>query len=764
MKSHRYSSKKSSKKSETVIHNSVGSFQGENHNRSCNAQAHLNNHRAATLSIKRKLQKQGRAPSKCGTVSSNTSLGQEERTCFITGFSAEENQQELFQFLGQFSEHILKVSLPDKHPRSRYAFVIFDSVQNMNKFMELKVIKKGNRQLIIKNYTSGSKNSNIRNKTTRLFVHNLPLYWKDEDLKEVFEQYGQTNSAYIILDRTSGESRRFGYVEMTNPQDAISLARMGYLTHEGFQIKVKIHEKGTDKGRKQFSKHQSKSGRLFDQQKHSKSHYSFKSHQKSKKHNSNSRYQTSKSRQNAQNSTKSHNKRWQRESLDANFGKITHSGLNQAKKSNWSDSSSTYLKSRKTKNSKFTHHTNQLHLSSEPKNPYSKSRTEEIFNLHSTTSKYPRQATRRRPRPQAIEVTTVPANNQSYEHIPTPLPQFQKGRQAINRSQIDYFYDRSNEGEECLLDSEDEDEEIEEQTFQISSSKPSGESSGLNPFVNSKAGKLESQISLMGNFSIDNEPDEDNGMESYSLQYMEYFNSLQELDKAQEQKVQLVEPSSPYKLHRNLKSNPFSENPKKNTLLEAIASGRINNLPQEELPVPTKFKYYGGDSQMQSLLSIENLSLMKRNQQKEKGSQIYSMDYLPNEPSQKQSFFTAQDQPKFMESDQCNNLNDQQLRQNIPLGATKGYTINLNHPQPQQQQLDKHSPRSIELHHNFHNSFRNEPHPHHIPPTKSDYYSINQKRQQQMMLKNGFGSDNLRIVRGRRRFPRQNKSQSYNHF
>jgi RNA recognition motif-containing protein len=137
----------------------------------------------------------------------------------------------------------VKVSLPEKHPRSRYAFVIFNNVRNMLEFMDLKVIKKGNRQLIIKNYTSGNKNRGPSAKKNRLFVHNLPLYWKDDDLKGVFEQYGETNSAYIIMDRNTGESRGFGYVEMIKPQDAISLARMGYLSHDGFQIKVKIHEK-----------------------------------------------------------------------------------------------------------------------------------------------------------------------------------------------------------------------------------------------------------------------------------------------------------------------------------------------------------------------------------------------------------------------------------------------------------------------------------------------------------------------------------------
>jgi RNA recognition motif-containing protein len=51
----------------------------------------------------------------------------------------------------------------------------------------------------------------------KLYVGNLPWSVTDEDLTELFGGVGQVNSAQVIMDRDSGRSRGFGFVEM--PQD-----------------------------------------------------------------------------------------------------------------------------------------------------------------------------------------------------------------------------------------------------------------------------------------------------------------------------------------------------------------------------------------------------------------------------------------------------------------------------------------------------------------------------------------------------------------
>ncbi|MDH4229017.1 MAG: RNA-binding protein [Nitrospirota bacterium] len=51
-----------------------------------------------------------------------------------------------------------------------------------------------------------------------LFVGNLSFDTSDQDLREAFSAYGQVSSAAVIMDRDSGRSRGFGFVEM--PSDA----------------------------------------------------------------------------------------------------------------------------------------------------------------------------------------------------------------------------------------------------------------------------------------------------------------------------------------------------------------------------------------------------------------------------------------------------------------------------------------------------------------------------------------------------------------
>ena len=53
-----------------------------------------------------------------------------------------------------------------------------------------------------------------------IYVGNLPYAAGDEDLKELFEQYGSVSDTNVIIDRMSGRSRGFGFVEMSNDEEA----------------------------------------------------------------------------------------------------------------------------------------------------------------------------------------------------------------------------------------------------------------------------------------------------------------------------------------------------------------------------------------------------------------------------------------------------------------------------------------------------------------------------------------------------------------
>jgi RNA recognition motif-containing protein len=53
-----------------------------------------------------------------------------------------------------------------------------------------------------------------------IYVGNLPFGTSEDDLRQIFEAYGEVSSAKIITDRLSGKSRGFGFVEMPNQDEA----------------------------------------------------------------------------------------------------------------------------------------------------------------------------------------------------------------------------------------------------------------------------------------------------------------------------------------------------------------------------------------------------------------------------------------------------------------------------------------------------------------------------------------------------------------
>jgi RNA recognition motif-containing protein len=53
-----------------------------------------------------------------------------------------------------------------------------------------------------------------------MYVSNLSFHTKDEELKNLFAEYGAVSSAKVISDRETGQSRGFGFVEMGSDDEA----------------------------------------------------------------------------------------------------------------------------------------------------------------------------------------------------------------------------------------------------------------------------------------------------------------------------------------------------------------------------------------------------------------------------------------------------------------------------------------------------------------------------------------------------------------
>ena len=54
----------------------------------------------------------------------------------------------------------------------------------------------------------------------KLYVGGLPYATSEESLAEAFRQAGEVVSAKVIIDRTTGRSKGFGFVEMSTPEEA----------------------------------------------------------------------------------------------------------------------------------------------------------------------------------------------------------------------------------------------------------------------------------------------------------------------------------------------------------------------------------------------------------------------------------------------------------------------------------------------------------------------------------------------------------------
>jgi len=60
----------------------------------------------------------------------------------------------------------------------------------------------------------------LEKNNVKLYVGKLPYSTTDQSLAELFGQYGQVLSATVIVDRETGRSKGFGFVEINSEQEA----------------------------------------------------------------------------------------------------------------------------------------------------------------------------------------------------------------------------------------------------------------------------------------------------------------------------------------------------------------------------------------------------------------------------------------------------------------------------------------------------------------------------------------------------------------
>ena len=75
----------------------------------------------------------------------------------------------------------------------------------------------------------------------KLYVGNLSYNVQDSDLEALLAHYGPVQSAQVIMDRETGRSKGFGFVEMENESDAMA-AIDGLKDHEYDGRRVNVSE------------------------------------------------------------------------------------------------------------------------------------------------------------------------------------------------------------------------------------------------------------------------------------------------------------------------------------------------------------------------------------------------------------------------------------------------------------------------------------------------------------------------------------------
>jgi RNA recognition motif-containing protein len=81
-----------------------------------------------------------------------------------------------------------------------------------------------------------------------MFVSNLGFHTSEDDLRKLFEEFGQVKSAKVINDRETGRSRGFGFVEMENSTEAnAAMSKLNNKDIEGRLISVTVAREKTSR-------------------------------------------------------------------------------------------------------------------------------------------------------------------------------------------------------------------------------------------------------------------------------------------------------------------------------------------------------------------------------------------------------------------------------------------------------------------------------------------------------------------------------------
>jgi RNA recognition motif-containing protein len=81
-----------------------------------------------------------------------------------------------------------------------------------------------------------------------IYVGNLSYSTTDDDLKNIFEAHGKVDRASVVMDRMTGRSKGFGFVEMPNDAEAqAAIAALNEMEMQGRKMMVNVAKPKEDR-------------------------------------------------------------------------------------------------------------------------------------------------------------------------------------------------------------------------------------------------------------------------------------------------------------------------------------------------------------------------------------------------------------------------------------------------------------------------------------------------------------------------------------
>ena len=82
----------------------------------------------------------------------------------------------------------------------------------------------------------------------RIYVGNLSFNWHEDDVRELFQAFGEVRSIYMPTDRMTGQYRGFAFVEMDEEEADAAIRSLDGTGEGGRTLRVNEARPRTDRG------------------------------------------------------------------------------------------------------------------------------------------------------------------------------------------------------------------------------------------------------------------------------------------------------------------------------------------------------------------------------------------------------------------------------------------------------------------------------------------------------------------------------------